>query len=190
MLEDTVGLALFRRVRKNLVLTEAAAVYLPEIRACLDGLEAATLQLLAYPSAGGVLNLAVPATFGTRWLIPRMTEFFKVNPGIIINFNTRNVPFDFAIEGLDAAIYCCDNSVWPGVVADRLMGEEIVPVCSPALTGGDGSLRKPEDLSSFTLLQTTSRPNAWEEWLDAVGVTSVNGRKGPRFEPVPLCGTS
>jgi LysR family transcriptional regulator, glycine cleavage system transcriptional activator len=179
-LEEMLKLKLFVRVRSHVTLTEAGAAYLPEVRASLTRLEAATLELLAHRGTGGVLNLAILPTFGTKWLIPRMASFWKAHPNITVNFATRAVAFDFAKERLDAAIHFGDVS-WPGAVALRLMGEEVVLACSPALLQGPG-LARVQDLERYTLLQHTTRPNAWLEWLTAADNSTINGLKGPRFE--------
>lgn len=179
-LEETLRLKLFHRVRNRLTLSEAGLAYLPEVRACLSRLEAATLELLAHQGTGGVLNLAILPTFGTKWLIPRMASFWRSHPNIIVNFTTRAVAFDFAKERLDAAIHFGDVT-WPGVKSHLLMGEEVVPVCSPA-TLQARELAGLEDLAHHTLLQHTTRPNAWVEWLAAAGQSRINGLKGPRFE--------
>lgn len=180
-LEDFLGQPLFRRVRRRLSLTEAGATYLPEIRACLDRVERATYALMASQGGGGVLNLAILPTFGTKWLIPRLPAFSRAHPDIVVNFTTRTVPFDFAGEELDAAIHFGDSQ-WPGAVCHRLMGEEVVCVCAPALLNGPAPLAEPADLAHHTLLQHTTRPRAWQDWLAAVGCDRLSGLGGPRFE--------
>jgi DNA-binding transcriptional LysR family regulator len=58
----------------------------------------------------------------------------------------------------------------------------IIPVCAPALLGGHGPLARPEDVLRFPLLQLTSRPQAWTDWLRAAGVAPRHSPHGPRFE--------
>lgn len=177
-LESLLRLKLFHRVRQRLVLTPAGAAYAPEVRAVLSRIEAATLELLSHQGHGGVLNLAILPTFGTRWLIPRMGSFARAHPHVTVNFSTRSTAFDFAADHLDAAIHFGDPGNWPGVVAHRLMGEEVVPICAPSLK----KLRSLKDLAGQTLLQHATRPHAWQEWLIAAGARDVNPLKGPRFE--------
>src|SRR6476620_456105 len=68
-LEQTLGLALFQRVRQRVSLTPAGSAYAAEIRDGLSRLAAATVSAMAFRGASGVLNLAILPTFGTRWLI-------------------------------------------------------------------------------------------------------------------------
>jgi LysR family glycine cleavage system transcriptional activator len=180
-LEEQLGVSLFHRVKKRISLTSAGEAYLPKVRACLERLEAATLQMKAFKgAASGVLNLAILPTFGTRWLIPRLPAFMAAHPEVLVNFSTRLGVFDFTDEDLDAAIHH-GRPDWPGVVLDHLMDEEVVVVGSPALCRKAG-LAAPVDVAGQVLLQLSSRPDAWREWLDGVGLPRVDGRRGPRFE--------
>jgi LysR family transcriptional regulator, glycine cleavage system transcriptional activator len=47
---------------------------------------------------------------------------------------------------------------------------------------GQTTLRSLNDLAHHTLLQHTTRPQAWQEWLSTVGVQHIDALKGPRFE--------
>jgi LysR family glycine cleavage system transcriptional activator len=180
-LEARLGLRLFRRTKQRIALSEAGEAYLPEVRSCLDRIEASTKQLVTYRRGAGVLNLATLPTFGTKWLAPRLASFYQRRPGILLNFIIQTEPFDFSGSDIDAAIHF-GSLVWPNVVAERLIGEELIPVCSPKLRSEIGSARAPGKLMKFPLLQLTPLPNAWSEWLLAAGVSSPLSHQGPRFE--------
>ncbi|WP_372424020.1 LysR family transcriptional regulator [Salinarimonas chemoclinalis] len=179
-LEAQIGVKLFERVRQRVTLTAAGAAYAAEVRGALRGLSAATLNVMAFRGAGGVLDLAILPTFGTRWLIPRLPRFTEAHPGVTINFATRVRPFDFAREGHDAAIHF-GEPIWPGAKLHRLMGEEIVPVASPALVSRH-RLVEPADVLRVPLLQQATRPRAWEQWLGEAGLDPARATPGPRFE--------
>ncbi|MFY8151603.1 MAG: LysR substrate-binding domain-containing protein, partial [Hyphomicrobiales bacterium] len=112
--------------------------------------------------------------------IPRLPRFTEAHPGITINFTTKLVPFDFAREPLDAAIHFGDP-VWPGARLHRLMGEEIVPVAAPGLVARLG-LKEPADMLRGSLLQQSTRPRAWANWLEQQGLPPQRALMGPRFE--------
>jgi LysR family glycine cleavage system transcriptional activator len=182
-LEAMLGLKLFQRVRQRLVLTAAAAAYAPEIRTALARIESATQEVLAHRGAGGTLNLAVSPTFGARWLMPRMPRFQARHRLVVVNIRnhtTRPLPLDFAAEAVHAAILlgAVDR---PGVAVHPLIRDVRVPVCSPALLRGK-SLRTPADLAQHILLQQTTRPRAWVQWLKERGVTGVDGLRGPQYQ--------
>ncbi|MCZ4282778.1 transcriptional regulator GcvA [Kiloniella laminariae] len=180
-LEDELGIRLFERVRQRLVLTEAGASYVEEVRSGLNHLKAATLNLLAYQGVGGELLLACLPTFGSRWLIPRLGRFTSQHPEINVNLITRIEAFNFDSENIDAAIHFGDAN-WPGAITDKLMGEEMIPVCNPTLMERGQGLHTPNDLRHHTLLQLRSRPYAWQEWLKGADAQDINPAAGPKFE--------
>jgi LysR family transcriptional regulator, glycine cleavage system transcriptional activator len=179
-LEELLGVLLFRRSRQRMMLTDVGRMYASHVRNTLSELSDATHQAIALSGTSGVLNLAVLPTFGTRWLIPRIPEFFAQHPDATVNFGVRLVPFDFAAEPFDAAIHF-GQPHWPGAVCELLRHEEAVPVCSPAYREREG-IRLPEDLTHAVLLQQSTRPTAWAEWFASVGVGIDNPLRGPRFE--------
>ena len=134
-LEDYLEIMLFNRVKGRIHLTDAGREYWTQIAGSLDQIERNTLNLLARPAAGGVLELAVIPTFTNRWLIPRLPLFHAAHPGITINMSERPDPFLFAESPFDAAIHY-DHPAWAGMIKKDLFAEELVPVCSPILTNG------------------------------------------------------
>ncbi len=179
-LEESLGVSLFHRSRQRVMLTDVGRMYAANVRNTLGELSDATHQAIALSGTRGVLNLATLPTFGTRWLIPRIPEFFAQHPDATVNFGVRLVPFDFAAEPFDAAIHF-GQPHWPGAVCEHLMNEECVPVCSPGYRERE-HIRSPQDLTRVTLLQQSTRPTAWAEWFSGVSADVSNPLRGPRFE--------
>lgn len=177
-LEDYVGVPLFSRVKKRLSLTGIGELYAVQVRETLEKIERDTLAAMAHRGAGGILELAVIPTFATRWLIPRLPSFYAAHADITLNLMTRSEPFMFKSTGFDAAIHF-GNPVWPGTIARHLFGEEMTPVCSPALLD-DGAA--PADLSCFTLLHQSARPDAWRLWLAQASMQHEPCMRGQRYE--------
>ncbi len=171
LLEDQLGITLFERVRQRIIITEAGAYYAGEIRQTLDRFAAATAQAISFRTAGGILRLGLLPTFGTKWLIPRLPDFFSRHRGVTINFSSHIRQVDFQRDFLDAAVHFGEPE-WPGVVLHRLFGEELIPVASPKLIKRD-KIKKPEDLKQGTLLVQATRPEAWTSWFARVGLTAV-----------------
>jgi DNA-binding transcriptional LysR family regulator len=184
-LEEFVQRPLFWRQKQRLTLTEVGEVYATAVRELLDRAEAATLQVMAYGSGGGVLTVALPPTFGSRWLIPRLGDFIARHPEIQLNLVSEVQPFDLTGSDIDVAVHF-GGEVWPGAVCHRLMGEVVVPVAAPSLLERWPQPRRPEEVRRYTLLQHVTRPQAWQEWLQACGVDSVDGLVGPRFEQIHM----
>jgi LysR family glycine cleavage system transcriptional activator len=179
-LEGQLGLALFHRVRQRVVLTDAGRVYAVDVRAVLQQLSGATQKTMAWAEGGGLLNLAVLPTLGTRWLIPRLVDFAARYPDVTVNIASRHEPFDFAQVPLDAAIHF-GAPHWAGAVCEYLMHEQVVPLCSPGYQQ-QHAIRQIQDLAAVVLLQQTTRPTQWADWFEQVGVDSVHALRGPHFE--------
>ena len=170
-LERMLGAELFVRERQTVRLTVAGRAYAQEVREALRRISSATLGFRANPR-GGTLNLAILPTFGTRWLAPRLAKFLAAHPGITINLTTRLAPFDFGVDALDAAIHF-GLPDWPNARLDLLMGETIVPACSPALLR-EHPVEQPADLLRLPLLHLASRPDAWADWFRAMRVVAAD----------------
>jgi len=180
-LESFLGVRLFERIRKNVVLTEVGASYANNIRISLDRAEAATLDLLTAASGGGVLHITSLATFAALWLAPRLVSFVRSHPDIAFQLSTyQHKTFGLGDNSPDIVIHYGEPS-WPEGIVNLLMGEEIVPVCSREYMEAN-NLRAPNDLRRAMLIQQTTRPDAWEDWLAAADAPLVNALHGPRFE--------
>ncbi len=179
-LEAKLGVTLFHREGPRVRPTRAAAEHATKLRALLDRLSAWTLGLQQADAGGGVLQLAVIPTFGTRWLIPRLERFSARHPGVALALNSRIHPFDFELEELDAAIYHGEGS-FPGANVEHLLDEAVQVVASPAWKERHRP-QSPADLKSLTLLRLQSSRRAWNEWFLAVGAGPESTALGPRFE--------
>ncbi len=179
-LESFLGVALFRRTRRGVQLTEAGLSYSRQIAPRLDAIERDTLSVMAHHGTGTTLDLAVVPTFATRWLIPRLSGFQQQNPEVVVNMSTQTRPFLFDQTEYDAAIYFGDAG-WPGTEAHFLMREYPVPVCSPALPGARAQM-SPTEIARLPLLQQTTRPYAWRHWFESAKVNTDQDMAGMRLE--------
>lgn len=180
-LEERLGVALFTRVRRRVMLTDAGAEYAARVRHHLDQLEKDTLGLMSRAGVGRNLHLAVLPTLATTWLMPRLAAFHRRRPDIVVSLSVRTLPFQFADEPFDAAIYHAER-MWPGTRGIKLFDEgELLPVCAPQLLAARAG--KEDPLADLPHLHTTSRPDAWRRWYVAQGrdyLPTVNA--GPRYE--------
>ncbi len=178
-LESFLGTELFRRSRRGVKLTEAGLSYSRRIATQLDAVERDTLSVMGNQGASSI-ELAVVPTFGTQWLLPRLKDFQQSQPDVTVNLTNRTRPFLFADTDFDAAIYFGDAE-WPGTESYRLMGENPVPVCSPALLDGRNQLA-PTEIATLPLLQQTTRPYAWRQWFSGQEMNVARDMTGPRYE--------
>ncbi|WP_313296220.1 LysR family transcriptional regulator [Pseudomonas sp.] len=178
-LEAFLNVELFRRLRRGVQLTEAGLSYSRQVAAQLDAVERDTLSVMRQQGAN-VIELAVVPTFGTQWLLPRLKDFQQRHPEVTVNLTNRTRPFLFADTPFDAAIYFGDAD-WSGTQSHRLMGENPTPVCSPALLHGQGQIDV-QSMAGMPLLQQTTRPYAWRQWFNGLGLTVPGDMAGPRYE--------
>lgn len=177
-LEDFVGVKLFRRTRRGVVLTEAGMQYSRSVRERLDDVERDTLEVMSRGTVGGSIELGVVPTFATQWLLPRLADFQRLHPGITLHLSPRTRPFLFDETTLHATIHA-GQAGWPGTESHLLMHEPMIAVASPSLV--PAPIEVPA-LARFTLLQSSTRPYAWRQWLAAQGLALPNDVAGPRME--------
>jgi len=158
-LEDFVRQPLFRRQRKRLIPTEAANQFADAIGPLLAELEAETLKMITWGAYDKVLTLGLLPTFGSRWLIPRLSGFTATHPDIQINIVTGLTHGDFITASTDVAVQYGDGH-WPGFAAHLLQTETIVAVVSADLAS---SATEPS-IEDFDRLTMRTRPTAWAEW--------------------------
>jgi LysR family glycine cleavage system transcriptional activator len=179
-LEEFLGIPLFLRTTRGVVLTEAGRSYSGQIASQLDAVERDTLSIMAQRGRDVVIELAVVPTFAAHWLIPRLSRFYENNPGVTVNLTTQTRPFFFEQTEFDAALYY-GNAGWPGTKAHFLVHEHPIPVCSPALMRGAAQL-SPEQIAELPLLQQTARPYAWRDWFNSLQKKVPHDLTGMRLE--------
>src|SRR6266852_3015996 len=109
-LEERLGLKLFRRVGRGLLLTDAAQAYLAEITIAFDRIAGAT-QRLHQHDAGGVLSATVLPSFAAKWLLPRLGRFRAAHPEIDLRISSSTEIVDLAREDFDVGIRIARGTV-------------------------------------------------------------------------------
>jgi LysR family transcriptional regulator, glycine cleavage system transcriptional activator len=174
-LEAALGLKLFARDGKRLVITNAGQEYLTVIRDALDRIAVGTDRLLQNrPSS--VLAVSTSPDFGAKWLVHRLGRFTAAYPEIDLRVSSTTKQVDLIAEQVDLAIRHGDGH-WAGLDAVALCPERLVPVCSPELLSGCPRIAQASDLLTFPLLRLEGW-TTWSKWFEAAGV-SASPRGGP-----------
>jgi LysR family glycine cleavage system transcriptional activator len=173
LLEGWAGIALFERVGRRLLLTEAGRIYRDALGGAFDALAAASGRLRERGRSVQPLTVNALPTFTMRWLLPRLAGFQRRHPDIELRLITADDPIErLAPGGFDVAIRR-RLGAWPaGLVAEPFLAEHEIPVCAPALLGR-AAIAVPADLAHQTLLHADKRPGAWARWLAAAGVPEI-----------------
>jgi len=183
-LEDYAGTPLFKRTGRSVLLTDAAQACLPLVRDAFEQISEAGRVMQAPARKGRVMVSSAPS-FAAKWLAPKLEQFHNSHEGIEAWISADMGLTDFTTADADFAIrYGRGN--YDGLKTEKLLGETVLPVCSPKMLEGPDAIRKPEDLAKHTLLHDESPENdpscpTWSNWLRARGVTEVDGARGPRF---------
>jgi len=189
-LEDYLGIQLFRRTSRNLVLTERAQESLEALREGFDRIEEACSVLQA-PADDHVLRISVSPSFAAKWLVPRLERYYEENAEMVVKIAATNELTDFSREDVDLAIRYGSGD-YPGLYVEELMREEVFPVCAPSLVDGtEESIRTPADLKRVTLIHDDSSLDdescpSWAMWLKAAGVKIEEGQRAMHFNQTAL----
>src|SRR5450755_3358000 len=87
-LEDQLGVPLFRRRHRELLLTEAGQTLLKTTTDVLRQLRETTARLRT--GRGGMLTVAATISFASLWLVPRLNAFRKLHPEIDVRIAANN----------------------------------------------------------------------------------------------------
>ena len=119
-LEDFLGIRLFERVRRRVLITSAGKSYAEKIRVILRQAERATEDITA-AETGRVLHISSYATFASKWLAPRLHLFSKRHPDIAyqVTVLTHHRAFASPDSDVDVAIHYGEAS-WPNALLDLL----------------------------------------------------------------------
>ena len=201
LLEDHLGVPLFRRLTRALELTAEAHAMLPKVQEGLVALGEAVERVRARETMSA-LTVIAPPNFAARWLVPRLSRFTHAHPNLDLHIASRPtmidgrsdsdvMPVNDARDDAPLAMVRFGDGRYPGSQVDEVFSAVYVPVCSPKLLKGKHPLRTPADLQFHTLLhddtvvEEGARPS-WSDWLAAVGVTNVDASRGPHFSDASL----
>jgi LysR family glycine cleavage system transcriptional activator len=154
-LEGQLGVTLFRRQGRAMLPSREAVTLLAQVREALNVLERAVPA--GRQAAADRLVVGVHPSLATRWLVPRLGRFLESTPGATVEVRSTADLGDFLAQGVDIAIRYGAGE-WPNAARERLGGEHLFPVCTPAYRDAH-RLRKPADLARCTLLR-----HAWQQW--------------------------
>jgi LysR family glycine cleavage system transcriptional activator len=174
-LEAILGLKLFARDGKRLVITSAGQQYLAVLRDALDRIAIGTDRLLR-DKPSRILTVTASPDFGAKWLVHRLGRFAAVYPEIDLRVSTTSKQVDLVADHVDLAIRHGDGH-WEGLDAVPLCPERLVPVCSPKLLSGINRITQASDLLKLPLLRLDGW-STWSKWFETAGV-SVPARRGP-----------
>lgn len=176
LLEEHLGVRLFLRMAKQIVLTPQGTQFLTTVAQVLELLQAGATE--ASRAGAGRLKISTLPAFAHSWLVHRIGGFFEQHPDVDVEINTTARVVNLKSGEADVAIRY-GLGEWSGLEAVRLMHDNLHVVCSPEFKKKHKSLRAPQDLRSVVLLRHTMPE--WERWFRAAGLDWPEPDRGPVF---------
>ncbi|MFC0267173.1 LysR family transcriptional regulator [Kushneria aurantia] len=183
-LEAHFATTLFDRAGRGLVLTRHGRRLHAGVGDAFTALSE-SCHGLAAEIEGAPFTLACPGSLLARWLIPRLDRLQRALPELRLNVFASEGGLDPGRDDVSASLAFI-SPPWPaGMRVIELAEETIGAVATPTITAPlEG--RPPAALFDATLLDTTSRPQAWPQWAAAMGLDDEQlaraRREGQSFE--------
>ncbi|SDV46816.1 LysR substrate-binding domain-containing protein [Chitinasiproducens palmae] len=169
LLEAHLGVQLFARSHRRVVLTAAGQRYAAAVRQTFDALAEAG-EALGSGGAGALVRLDCVPTLSMHWLTPRLAALLEDRGDIRIDTSTGLGPVDPAAP-FDIAIRR-DPRHFVGLTASVLMTEWSTPLCSPAFAKTHG-LTTPETVARAPTIHIRAREDLWPTWTRRYGLAAT-----------------
>lgn len=146
-LEERLGARLFNRTSRQLALT-AFGLTLAEraARIYAEAEEAEDIGREASARPRGLVRLAVPMSFGLRWVAPILPAFLRTYPEVSIDLHLSDARVDIVGQGFDAALRIA-ATLDGSLVARKLCPVSPFVVAAPGYLARHGHPRHPHDLN-------------------------------------------
>lgn len=173
-LEEALGVSLFERRTRQVVLTEAGRHLQPDLVQAFDLMAAAVERTRAQPGRK-VATLSATLAFTAKLLVPRAAAFPARNPGWDLRLHASDDPVDLAGGEADAAIrYGLGR--YPGLAAQPLLTDHFAPMASPRLGLGNVADLKRVSLIHFEWGAQATKISVptWRAWVERARITDRN----------------
>src|SRR6266481_2880593 len=151
-LEERLGGRLFNRTSRRLALTDYGHRLAEQAsRIYSEAEEAEDFARETSSKPRGLVKLAAPLSFGTRWVAPILPAFFRQYPDVAIDLHLTDAHTDLIGDGFDAALRIAvmeDSSL----VARLIMPVRRFLVASPNYIARYGRPQHPHDLGAHQCL--------------------------------------
>lgn len=184
-LESHLGVALFQRLTRRIVLTEAGAEFLLAVTRVLAELTKESERLRAHDSRDGHgrvtrLKINSSVSFANKWLAPRLHRLKARHPELDVHLEVTDKYVDLNEGEADVAIRY-GSGRYPRVLAERILEETVTPVCSPEYRRARAGMASVESLARCTLLHEDGMLANWEQWLALAGVKGIRSDRGSAY---------
>lgn len=177
LLEDTLQVMLFERKGRSIEPTEAAILLSHYVRAGFDEF-AEGVRRVTKSTYRDRINLNASPYFATRYLLPRLSLFREILPGVDLRLTTMVDLPDFGRDDIDMAIQWGYGG-WGEYDTALLVPDPKIICCTPAIGAEIGSA---DDITRFPLLDAVKSRRLWPDILKHLGVEQVDGDRSIGFD--------
>jgi LysR family glycine cleavage system transcriptional activator len=176
-LEEHLGVKLFLRLTRQIILTEEGAEFHHAVTRLLSDLMKET-ERLHERSQVKSLRISTTVSFASKWLAPRLSLFRQRYPEFDIQLDVTDVNVDLNDGQVDAAIRYGPGN-YRDVLSERIFNETVTPVCSPCFLEEHNGLTEIKELSNCVLLHEYRMLANWEAWFEMAGEKNFRCNHGP-----------
>ncbi|USD66242.1 LysR substrate-binding domain-containing protein [Vibrio sp. SCSIO 43136] len=169
-LESFLGVQLFERSKRGVLLTDRALQYLPVVSNTLQQLKHHTQSLFGKQEES-VLRICVSRCICHSWLLSKLQDFSHRFPFIHLDIQTTELP---------SAAPCCHTDIEitdsfvssPQTVAEKLFQEEWVLVSSPEYYQQHKEAISQGRFGELSSVAMPGSDECWGQWLEKNGLAS------------------
>ena len=179
-LQSELGVTLFEKSGRGLMLTEQARAYVQRIESAFKEIEEATLDVTTHNRHR--LRISTIPSFAARWLLPRLGDFIATCPDVDVEVQSSHRAADVKGGEVDIGIRF-DTGPHPGLYSERLMRDWLFPVCSPEFAK-KYALCDASGIDGVPLMHSEREP--WSSWFPAAGIVADEPEHGILFNDSAL----
>ncbi|MGE6781257.1 LysR substrate-binding domain-containing protein [Ensifer adhaerens] len=171
-LEEHLGVPLFHRVHRAVVLTEAGEKFHADVSVGLSRIQKSAEDIRAKGRETNV-TLAASTAFASMWMLPRLNRMREDLPEIDLRIQTSVRDLDLEEEPIPLGIRGGDPGHWPRYHAALLADEVVNAVATPAYIERHGLPKTAADLPRHNLIhleEPVRRACDWTEWFSSAGL--------------------
>jgi LysR family transcriptional regulator, glycine cleavage system transcriptional activator len=189
LLEEELGVSVFRRLHRAIDLTEEGQKLLASVSRGLSEIDSGLQSLRTAPKIPHV-TISASVAFAHFWLMPRLSRFREIHPEYDLRVLASDRQVTPQLGDADVAVLF-GRGHWPGIATQLLFGERVYPVCSPAYMQQHPELSASQDLRNHTLLHLdygAARWGSidWPSWFAAHDIEGVPISIGIRLNSYPM----
>lgn len=156
-LEAELGVRLFQRSTRRMLLSEAGARLLSKVESLLEELTGAVAEAASSSNEpSGTLRLTASVTFGHFCVLPLIKEFRSLYPKIKLDCVFTDDPLDLIASHIDLAIRLAP-SIAGNLVVTKLIDTHYRVVASPDYLAASAQISEPADLTAHKCLMFPER---------------------------------